>query len=407
MLGMLNHRFAVSVWICLSGWLAVNVDAQNGKLEFDREQIFNEVWTLARDHFYDEHAVGDSWEEAKNRFQPKALEAESHIDFAQEMNAILATLKTSHTAYFGAAQQKRSQILGIFTGLVPADREDLFFYDCIGIETEVADGKCFVRAVYDGFPASQAGILYGDEILSVDDQPFSEVDSFRGKRAVQIKLLRKPSEPAILLTVPVKRLDGRTMFESALLSSARVIEKGQQKVAYVHVWSYAGSMYQEHLKNLLLFRKLKDADALVLDLRDGWGGASLEYLSLFQPPIAELSSRPRSGPAHNFSGVWQKPVVLLVNRRTTSGKELLTYGFMKLKLGTVVGETTAGAVVAGRAFLLSNGDVLYLAVSDLEIDGTRLEGQGVQPTVVVERPLPYAGGADPQLDRAVELLTAQ
>jgi carboxyl-terminal processing protease len=106
----------------------------------------------------------------------------------------------------------------------------------------------------------------------------------------------------------------------------------------------------------------------------------------------------------NFSGVWGKPVVLLVNRRSTSGKEMFTYGFKKLKLGEVVGETTAGAVVAGRGFLLSNSDVLYLAVSDLEVDGQRLEGRGVEPTVHVERPLPYAAGADPQLERALEIL---
>jgi hypothetical protein len=37
--------------------------------------------------------------------------------------------------------------------------------------------------------------------------------------------------------------------------------------------------------------------------------------------------------------------------------------------------------------------------------GQRLEGVGVSPDHRVERPLPYANGADPVLDAALELLT--
>jgi carboxyl-terminal processing protease len=375
-------------------------------LNFDPAQVFDEVWTLARDHFYDPPAVAGTWEQAKENFRHRAVAAGTHAEFGQVMSELLATLKTSHTSYFAASQQKRSQILGIFTGLVPEDRVELFFYETIGLEIEQVAGKTFVRAVYDGLPADDAGVLFGDEILSVDGKPYSEIDSFRNKSEVQLQLRRNEGDPELALTVPVKRIDGRTMFETAMLASARLIETENRKIAYVHVWSYAGTKYQEHLRNLLLFDKLRSADALILDLRDGWGGASLEYLNLFREPIAELISRPRQGEPINFSGVWGKPVVLLINRRSTSGKELFTFGFKKLGLGQVVGETTAGAVVAGRGFLLSNDDVLYLAVSDITIDGQRLEGRGVEPNVFVERPLPYAAGADPQLDRAIELLSA-
>ena len=103
--------------------------------------------------------------------------------------------------------------------------------------------------------------------------------------------------------------------------------------------------------------------------------------------------------------MWGKPVALITNGGSTSGKELFTYGFKKLKLGEIIGTTTAGAVVAGRCSILKNGDVLYLAVSDVSIDGQRLEGRGVDPTISIERPIPYAAGSDPQLDKAVEVLT--
>jgi carboxyl-terminal processing protease len=39
------------------------------------------------------------------------------------------------------------------------------------------------------------------------------------------------------------------------------------------------------------------------------------------------------------------------------------------------------------------------------VDGQRLEGVGVTPTVEVPFALEYAQGKDPQLERAVELLS--
>lgn len=372
--------------------------------EFDQGKVFDEVWSLTQQHFFDPDVVGELWTQARDQFRPKALAAKTHGEFAQVMNELLATLKVSHTYYYAAPNQRRTQLLGVFEFLVPKDREELFFYDSIGIETEQVSGKTFVRSVYDGFPAAQSGLLYGDEILSVDGKPFQEIESFRDKQEVQLQVRRSADAATLSYRIPVVRLNGRTMFEEAMLASARTIEQGQHKIAYVHVWSYAGSKFQDQLRDLLLFGKLKDADGLILDVRDGWGGASLEYLNLFRESIADLKSRPREGEPMNFSGVWGKPVVLLVNRRSTSGKELFTFGFKKLRLGEVVGETTAGAVVAGRGFLLSNEDVLYLAVADIQVDGQRLEGRGVKPDHAVERPLPYAAGADPQLERALEIL---
>ncbi|MGH6816909.1 MAG: S41 family peptidase, partial [Hyphomicrobiaceae bacterium] len=51
---------------------------------------------------------------------------------------------------------------------------------------------------------------------------------------------------------------------------------------------------------------------------------------------------------------------------------------------------------------MPGGLVLHLALFDLEVDGVRLEGVGVVPDIEVERPIPYARGADPVLQRALE-----
>jgi len=69
-----------------------------------------------------------------------------------------------------------------------------------------------------------------------------------------------------------------------------------------------------------------------------------------------------------------------------------------------VGTRSAGALLAGRAYLLSNGCLLLLAVADVSVDGERLEGRGVAPLVSVPFDIRYAQGNDPQLVRAIGLL---
>ena len=70
-----------------------------------------------------------------------------------------------------------------------------------------------------------------------------------------------------------------------------------------------------------------------------------------------------------------------------------------------IGTQTAGALLAGRGFLLSDGSFLMVAVNDVAVDGERLEAKGVEPTIAVPFDILYSAGADPQLDKAVEVLS--
>jgi carboxyl-terminal processing protease len=371
---------------------------------FDRGAVFDEVWHLVNKDFFDPQFNGIDWERSRDLFRPQALAVASHDEFALVIARMLAELRTSHTGYFSARNPKKFQLLGIFNHLASDDRLDLLEFEDVGMDTEVLGNRVFIRSVYDGFSAAKAGLKFGDEIVSVNGKPFVPFDSFVGwsGRTIQMEIRRQVDGPSEILEIGVEKMNGRTMFEFALDASVRVIETTQgQRVGYVHIWSYAGSKYHDQLKNHILFGHLKDCDALVLDLRDGWGGANLDYLNLFREPIAQTRSQGRAGSAANYSGVWGKPVALLINERTTSGKELFAYGFKKLRLGPVVGCRTAGAVVGGRPTLLSNGDILYLAVTNIWIDDKCLEGTGVTPTVTMQRPLPYANGADPQLEQAI------
>ena len=70
----------------------------------------------------------------------------------------------------------------------------------------------------------------------------------------------------------------------------------------------------------------------------------------------------------------------------------------------MIGTRTEGAVLAATAFLIGNG-LLLLAVSDVLIDGVRLEGVGVTPTIEVQAGRVSAERSDPQLDRAIAVLS--
>jgi len=115
----------------------------------------------------------------------------------------------------------------------------------------------------------------------------------------------------------------------------------------------------------------------------------------------------RSGETDLVDVKWRKPVAALINGGTRSGKEVLAYGFKEYRLGELIGSRTEGAVLAATAFLVGKEQegLLLLAVEDVLVDGKRLEGAGVEPTIEVAFDSRYAAGADPQLDRAVQVLS--
>ena len=97
---------------------------------------------------------------------------------------------------------------------------------------------------------------------------------------------------------------------------------------------------------------------------------------------------------------WRKPLVGIIDSGSRSGLELLAYSLQRTGV-PLVGSKTAGAVLAGRAFMLRDDSLLLLAVMDVRVDGTRVEGQGISPSIDVPYDIRYSAGADPQFDRAV------
>ena len=373
--------------------------------------VYEEAWRLARDKFFDPKMKGLDWEAMGNKHRFAYAAAKTDAQRSAAINALLAELGASHTHHYTKDETAYYELVDIFSYPLRRDIPKHFAgekvrYAGIGMFTKDIDGKTFVTAVFPHMPGARAGLLAGDEIVSADNEPFAPIGSFRNKigEKVVLKIRREAKGDVTSITVEPQWIEPGEAFQAALRDSARIIEANGKRVGYVRVWSYAGSEYQTLLEEVLSDGKLKDADALIWDLRDGWGGAHPRYLSVFNTYGPTLALTGRNGTTNLVGYRWGKPVAMLVNGGTRSGKEVLAYGFKKNGFGQVIGERTAGALLAGTAFLLSDGSLLIMAVEDAAVDGERVEGTGVPPSIEVPFDVRYAAGKDPQLDKAIAVL---
>lgn len=327
----------------------------------------------------------------------------------------LAALGASHTGRYTADQIDYYELIDIYRPAGVGDRAKAIFppdgkvtYPGIGLIPRAASGKTFVAHVYDGSPADKAGIRAGDEILGVDGEPFHEIRSFKGRagESVALRLRRTAEGEPLTIQVPVVTIEPGKMLREAIRNSARIIEKDGKRLGYVRIWSYAGRDIHGLLGELLTSAPLKDADGLILDMRGRWGGAPPDAAEMFIGRAPPMDYVRRDGKTVSVVARWTKPVVGLIDGGARSGMEILAYGLKKAGI-PLIGARTAGAVLGGRAFVMGDDSLLLLAVVDVRVDGGRLEGEGVAPDIEVPFDFRYAGGADPQLERATEVLAGR
>jgi len=407
----------LSVWLCFVALLlaAASSSAQETSEAFDGAGELQRVWELVNERFYRADFNSVDWPAAREKYLPRAQAAESWEELGPVINEMLGLLRTSHTNYYTAVDPEYYFLFGIFsTGPLAEVAQQRFpegkvQFDSLGLFTRKVDGKWFVTGVLDGSPAAVAGVRRGNEIVSLNGQPFQPVRPLQGLAAkgesvrLEIQVTAEPNSRRTLELKPVTLYPNDAML-AGMEQSMRVIDHHGKKIAYLHVWSYAGKQYHERLVQELLQGSFDQADALVLDIRDGWGGASPEYLNIFNQRVPQLTSVDRDQQESFYKTQWRKPVALLINGGSRSGKEVLAYGFRKYGIGPVVGERTGGAVSAGTAIPISENSLLYLCVSGVRVDGEVLEGVGVAPDHEVIWPLPYATAEDPQLQKALDLM---
>jgi carboxyl-terminal processing protease len=310
---------------------------------------------------------------------------------------MLAELKTSHTRYY-TKWDPGYYIIQVVFGKPDVHRSG------IGVVTKKIEGYHYVVAVIHSSPAEKAGVLFGDWLVEADGQSFQPIRSFFNKTGQEIELIvqRGPLESTrkILKVTPVDMKEKDRMGNDSY-ASLKTIEYRGHRFAYVRLWWLRGF----EMKSTLEFgiHRANETEGIIIDIRDGYGGdMGYEFIAPFlQYGLGEVTveSTERKRTFKSVAGC-NKPVVVLINGGSRSGKEVLAYLFKKTGRGVLVGERTAGYVVGGRKKEISSDSFLYYGACDMLIDGMRLEGVGVEPDIEVPFDIRFAAGKDIQLQRA-------
>ena len=366
------------------------------------------IWQEARSHVFPAALASRFNDDAYRRLERAAAKAESLDEFSEALNAFLDGLGRSHTRFLTGDDPDEPFFRSLF------DTRDVDAPQTWHLGAQyVRSGKDWVlRAVLDGGPAARVGLRRGDRIVAADGRPFHPVRSLRKRKVVMLDLRR--GARAWRQRVDVEHGNPHRAFVEVTRRSARIVSRGSKRVGYVHLWTGTADA------NLTAFREAvakasKNVDGLVVDLRDGFGGAWWPYLDDFYPDstgyfkattIAPDGSRHDArAPIEKHERWYAGPLVVLVNEGTRSGKEALAQFFKTSGRATLVGERTAGAVCIGRIFFADEnlGFLLYLSAGGVEIDGVDLEGVGVKPHRSVTYPLDPAPEVDPQLEVALDV----
>jgi carboxyl-terminal processing protease len=403
----------------------INSQAETKKSEEEKinpAECFDKVWDIINNEFWDPNFNGVDWEDARKRYRLKALAAKDHESFAMEVNQMLGELKTSHTRYFTKWDPGYYGLQAVFQSAVLADvsagdtavLEQYLSYirssqidphrSGIGLVMKNIGDRHYVTAVLASSPAEKAGIVLGDWLVEAEGKTFHPIRSFedRAGQEVQLTVQSNPSETSHRL-VKVTPIDSkeRSLFENASRASLRIIEHEGHQFAYARLWWLNGLAMRKVFASGL--NMAEASEGMIIDIRDGFGGGPpVDYIQPFLKNGLETITAESMYRSQTFksTAVFSKPVIVLINGGSRSGKELLAYYFKKTGRGLLVGERTAGYVTGGNKKRISRDSILYYSVCMKVIDGKRLEGIGVEPDIEVPFDIRFVAGKDIQLERA-------
>jgi carboxyl-terminal processing protease len=372
----------------------------------DGKNVAAEILALLQDNYCDRDDLRRWLATTAATELPRATGTSHHRD--DTIAEGLAQLRLSHTCRFTPDEIEYYHLLDAYASAGLAQRVRQIFpggisYDGIGLLAKRQAGRFYASAVVPRGPAALGGIVRGDELLTVDDVPFSPVEAFKGRagRSVSLQLRRSADGPIQRIHVTPRRLKPRALLKHATRFGTRIVDLGHASVGYAKPWSLASDDHWQVLVGAIKTR-LRACVALVLDLRQGIGGASPEYAEFFVGRAPELKlSAPDFEPTF-VNPRWHGRLVVLADETTRSGSEVLVFALRRAGV-PVVGGRTAGAVTMAAPFLLADGSLLLVATHFVEVDGQTLEGQGILPDLVVDAPLAYAAGSDPALESALRL----
>ncbi len=226
-------------------------------------------------------------------------------------------------------------------------------YSGIGLQITLLNEEVTVTAVFRSTPAKQVGIIVGDIIVGVNTNDASDwttgmaADSIRGPVGtdVLVKIKRAGFDEPIGFDITRAQVHVPAVHYGVLESN----------IGYVLLDRVARNAAQEMNSALA---ELSDTRGLVIDLRRNPGGfldESLMLADLFLKPGSTLASTVQRRPdaeayeteTDSFEDRWPQlvpdlPIVILVDRFTASGAEILAGALQDYDRALVLGERSFG-----------------------------------------------------------------
>jgi len=342
-------------------------------------------------------AVWEAWALLnRDHIDRESFDSEEFEEFA--IKGMVASVDDPHTSYVEpiVLEIEKEDLSGEFEGIGAHVRRR-------------EDGAIQIISPIEGGPAEAAGILPGDIILAVDGE---SIDGYPLLQAVS--KIRGPRGSTVVLTI--KHIGDLEPEEIAVvrdviaLPSVLVRTEPGSEIAHIRVTEFKADT-PERLKEALNREIHAGSKALILDLRNNPGGylqQVFEIADMFLNKEVILVEERQDGEV-----IWESrdgglatdlPVVLLVNRYSASGSEIIMGVFQDTGRAKVVGETTFGKGTVNVFRQLSNGGGLYMSVGRWLTPLRRpIEGQGLEPDYEVSVRDPQKSDVL-QIEKATEIL---
>jgi tricorn protease len=370
------------------------------------KQMYDELWRIERDFFYDPHYHGLDLPRAETlyaRFLPR-------IAARQDLNVLFEEMT-------GQIEVGHMFIRG---GKMPDEGKDNV--GLLGADWRIANGHWQIAKILRGenwdpklvAPLSQPGIDVheGDFLLAVNGRPVSTdwpvykaFEGTEGKHTViTVSAGSGGANPHDVTVMPIASETALRLHGWMVHNRDVVDTLSGGRVAYVYLPDTASGGFANF--NRYYYSQV-GKEAAVIDERFNHGGDIADFIVDQLRRTPQMINETREGtptvePAEAIFG----PKVMITNEMSGSGGDALPWLFKKNHVGPLVGERTWGGLVGigGYPPLIDGGQV---TAPRWAIYGTNgqwdVEDIGIAPDIEVpEDPEAMRQGHDPQLERAVE-----
>lgn len=374
-------------------------------------QIFDDVWRMEAEYFYDPNLHGLDWQAVYDRYLPMLDHVGRREDLNRVLTEMIAEIQVGHNRVGGGDIVRPS---GPEIGLLGAD-------------LTVRNGRHQISRIYTGEnwnptvqgPLAVPGldVSEGDYIIAINGRDlgegsniFEHLASTVGKQVTLIVSDRANGRNAREIVVEPVGSEYFMRLWSWIESNRKAVNEATDgRVGYVYLPNTAGAGYT--FFNRMFFSQT-DKDAIIIDERSNGGGQAANYITDVLSRTYLAGWKDRDGLAFNTpGGAMFGPKVMLIDQDAGSGGDFLPYSFREMEIGTIMGTRTWGGLIgiSANPGLVDGGFLVvpYFRFFDTGHEWS-VENQGVAPDIEVQLdPVLTNQGRDAQLEAAIAEIERQ